>query len=96
MRHDARRDGNEKAIVDALEAQGFHVDRVSGKGIPDLIVSKAGQVWFVEIKMPKAKLKPTQVAWRAAYRGPAPILLRSVEDALKFQLLAMETGERKC
>lgn len=92
MRHNARRDGNEKAIVEALEAQGFVVDRISGKGLPDLLVSKAGRQWLVEVKMPKGVFKPAQIEWRQRFRGPAPITLRSVDDALRFCLLACEGG----
>lgn len=92
LRHNARRDQNEKGIVEALEAQGFVVDRMSGKGLPDLLVSKAGRQWLVEVKMPKAPFKPAQILWRQRFRGPAPITLRSVEDACRFALLAMEKG----
>ena len=91
-RIDARRDANEPAIVEALQAQGFTVDRISGKGIPDLLVSKAGRLWLCEVKMPKGTFKPAQTAWRERWRGPEPITLRSVDDALRFCLLACEKG----
>lgn len=91
-RRNPRRDANEPEIVRALEAQGFVVDRISGKGIPDLLVSKAGRMYLVEVKMPKGAFKPSQVAWRQRFRGPAPITLRSVQDACHFALLAMESG----
>jgi Holliday junction resolvase len=91
-RRNPRRDGNEKEIVAALEAQGFVVDRISGKGLPDLLVSRAGRQWLVEVKMPKGAFKPSQVLWRQRFRGPAPITLRSVDDACRFCLLAMEGG----
>lgn len=92
----AKRDANEPAIVQALEAQGFHVARVSGKGFPDLVVSKGGGfLRLVEIKNPKGKNRETddQRKFREAYQGPAVVTLRSVDDALKFMLLAME-GDR--
>lgn len=90
LRHNARRDKNEPAIVQALEAQGFVVDRISGKGLPDLLCSKAGQMWLVEIKAPKGIFKPAQIEWRQRFRGPAPITLRSLEDAQVFCVLACE------
>ena len=74
----------------ALEAQGFVVDRMSGKGLPDLLVSKAGHQWLVEVKAPKGIFKPAQLEWRRRFRGPVPVTLRSVDDALRFMLLAME------
>jgi Holliday junction resolvase len=98
-RRNPRRDGNEIPIVRALEAQGFHVTRISGAGVPDLLVSKRvvdafgkpyGWVRLVEVKMPKGRFKPAQIAFREAWQGPAIVTLRSVEDALRFQLLAME------
>ncbi len=92
-RRNPRRDGNELELVRALEAQGFVVDRISGTGLPDLLVSKAKQMWLCEVKQPKGKLKPTQIAWRARFQGPTPIILRSLEDCAKFMLLAMETPQ---
>jgi Holliday junction resolvase len=92
-RRNPRRDGNEAEIVRALEAQGFHVDRISGAGIPDLLVSKAGRMWLVEVKMPKGRFKPAQVKWRTEFRGPAPLTVRSVEDACRLMLLAGEGGQ---
>lgn len=83
-RFDAKRDGNEKDIVDVLEARGYVVDRVSSAGFPDLVVSKGGAAWFVEVKRPKGTYTPAQVRWRLKWRGPAPYTLRSVEDALAF------------
>lgn len=87
-RKDPRRDTNERIIVQALEARGFHVDRVSAKGFPDLVVSKrfsgGGDVWFVEIKRPKGKLTPAQVQWRENWQGPTPRTLRTVEEAMRF------------
>jgi Holliday junction resolvase len=89
-----RRDANEPAIVEALRAQGFVVDHINGKGVPDLLVSKGGAMWLVEVKTPKGGFKPAQEEWRERFRGPAPITLRTVDDALRFQLMACESPER--
>lgn len=83
-RHNARRDENERIIVEALQARGFHVDRVSGAGIPDLLVSRHGSMWLIEIKRPKGKYTAKQIQWRSQFQGPPPRVLRTVEDALRF------------
>jgi Holliday junction resolvase len=86
------RDKNEPEVIQALEAQGFTVDRISGKGLPDLLISKAGRMWLCEVKMPKGKLKPSQVEWAEKWRGPAPLVLRTVEDCARVMLLCCEEG----
>lgn len=45
------------------------------------------------MKMPKGAFKPSQVEWRQKFRGPEPITLRSIQDAERFMLLAMETPQ---
>jgi hypothetical protein len=83
-RRNPRRDGNEAEIVEALQKRGFSVARVSGAGIPDLVVGKGDRLWLVEVKAPKGKYKPAQILWRTRWAGPAPITLRSVDEALRF------------
>ena len=90
-RRDAKRDANERLIVEVLQKRGFHVDRVSAPGFPDLVVSKRGwlisgmpQVWFVEVKRPKGRYTAKQIEWLAKWQGPTPYRLESVEDALAF------------
>jgi hypothetical protein len=93
-RRDAKRDKNEQQIVEVLRKRGFTVDRVSAPGFPDLVISKryypAAQmpdgyrVWFVEVKQPKGKLRASQLAWQEKWQGPKVIVLRSVEDAVRF------------
>jgi Holliday junction resolvase len=95
-RHAAKRDANEPLIVQALEAQGFHVARISGKGIPDLLVSKRGGfLRLAEVKNPLGRNRETsdQAKFRGAYQGPPIITLRTVDDALRFMVLAMEHGK---
>ena len=45
-----RRDANEPAIVKALEDIGAEVTRLSGKGVPDLLVRYRGRVFGFEVK----------------------------------------------
>jgi len=96
MRHAARRDGNDAIITDALRKGGFRVHDFAkaGMGIPDKLVTKAlpdGREWvcWVEIKMPKGKLRDAQEAFKAVFdpRGEyyvardAEIALRDLYDA---------------
>lgn len=49
-RYARKRDANEPAIVAALQAAGAAVDRLSGDGQPDLLVSWANEITLVEVK----------------------------------------------
>jgi hypothetical protein len=67
MRHAARRDENDAIITEALRKAGFtvHDYAKAGQGIPDKLVTRAlpdGTPWvcWVEVKMPKGKLRPGQ------------------------------------
>ena len=82
MRRAAKRDANEQAIVDALRAAGASVEHLSGCGVPDLLVGFRGRVVLAEVKDAKGELTPYQVEWHTTWRGPQPVILRSVEDAL--------------
>lgn len=83
-RRNPRRDTNEPDIVEVLEKRGFHVDRVSAPGFPDLVVSKRSEAWFVEIKRPKGRYTAKQIKWRSRWQGPSVHCLRTVDDALVF------------
>lgn len=96
------RDRNEGPIIQALKAQGFSVAQVRGRGVPDLLVSRrtvdafgkpCGWVRLVEIKQPKGTPTPAQTTFRETWQGPPIITLRSVDDALRFMVLAVETGQ---
>lgn len=74
MRYAARRDGNDLTITLALRNAGFSVwDAASaGGGIPDKLVYRAlpdGTPWvcWVEVKMPKGRLKTGQEAFRDVF-----------------------------
>ena len=70
-----RRDANEQAIVEALEAVGARVYRVSGRGLPDLLCERQGRFYALEVKGTKGR--PTE----AQRDIPWPIV-RSISDAL--------------
>lgn len=83
-RHNAKRDATERVIIETLEARGYAVFQISGKGIPDLLVSKLGYSWLVEAKAKGGKLTPAQIKFRERWTGEAIRILRSSEDALSF------------
>lgn len=76
----ARRDANEPAIVDALEACGFSVYRL-GKPA-DLLLGKHGITRIVEVKTDDGELTPAQRDFWSIWRGNGRIVLRTVDDAL--------------
>jgi len=74
MRHAARRDGNDAIITEALRKAGFTVVDygTAGQGIPDKLVTRPlpdGLPWvcWVEVKMPKGKLRDAQEAFRRVF-----------------------------
>lgn len=80
----AKRDANERLIVEALRAAGASVEFLSGKGAPDLLVAKGRYMYVMEVKGPKGELTQDQIKWRANWRGPIPHTVRSVDDALEI------------
>jgi hypothetical protein len=79
----ARRDNNEAAIVVALQQCGCSVWRLSGKGLPDLLVGRARQNYLLEIKNPETggELTDDQVYWHQTWRGQV-ISVWTVDEAL--------------
>jgi Holliday junction resolvase len=72
----ARRDVNEKPIVDALRAIGAHVTRISGEGAPDLLVRVRGRLYAFEVKSGSGKRT-------AAQQDSQWPVIRSVDEALR-------------
>lgn len=75
-----RRDVMEKPIVQALEAVGAHVTRISGKGAPDILVlyprASWGRLYAFEVKSGKGKQTEAQLATQWP-------VIRSVQEALE-------------
>ena len=86
----ARRDTNEQDIVDALVAAGASVARIGRDGVPDLLVGYLGETYLLEVKReagPRGgtkgkKLNAKQQAFWKGWKGRAPVLVRTVGDAL--------------
>lgn len=88
MRRAARVDGNHSDIAAALRQAGCSVLDLSrvGQGCLDLLVSRNGQTWFIEVKdgrKPPSErcLTPAQKRFAGDWRGSWYIVL-SVEEAL--------------
>ena len=82
-RYAARRDTTEPEIIMALEQMGFHVEQISAPGLPDLLLSRAGQWLVAEVKTGKGRLTKAQHVFHGAARAPIPIL-RTVEQAVEW------------
>jgi hypothetical protein len=85
-RRAARIDANHGEIVEALETAGAVVQSLAavGDGCPDLLVSRAGHMWLIEVKdgakaPSKRALTPDQVNWRSRWRGPVHVVTCSDE-----------------
>lgn len=87
MRRAARVDANHAEIVSALRKCGFQVLDLSrvGGGCPDLLVCRAGKIRLVEVKAPKGRMTPEQLAFVALW----PVcVVRSVSDVVILDELA--------
>lgn len=89
MRTAARVDGSHNAIVTALRSVGASVQPLTavGRGCPDLLVGYRRATYLLEVKRDdgppsKARLRRTQEAWIAGWRGAAPIVVHNAAEAL--------------
>jgi Holliday junction resolvase len=90
MRRAAKVDGNHREVVQALKAAGCTVLSLAGlgqRGVPDLLVARAGKLFLIEVKDGTAakrqqQLRADQEAWAAKWNGPV-YLVKSVDGAIK-------------
>ena len=82
-RSNPRRDANEPALIKALKTCGFAVSRLSGAGLPDLLVSRRGHWHLLEVKMPKGRTKASQADFSAQHSAPV-LQVRSVPQVVAF------------
>lgn len=84
-----RVDANQPEIVDALRQVGASVIITSaqGRGFPDLVIGWRGRNYLLEVKNPNTAygrqgFNKNQRLFNAEWRGSAPIIVRSVAEAL--------------
>ena len=88
-RRAAKRDKNEPEIMQALKAVQCTVQQLSDEGVPDLLVGftdpQTGQrsMILMEVKDGYNKLTPPQAEWHLWWGGTCPVIVRSIEDALR-------------
>lgn len=89
MRHAAKRDASEPAIVEALENLGCHVIKFNDKDVCDLGVLYRGTITLMEVKTGNAKLRPGQqefLEWAAKQGVKVHVVTtpREALDAINF------------
>ena len=82
MYRKAKRDKNEKHIVDFLRRVGATVAYIDAPGIPDLLVGYRGVTTLIEIKSKRGKLTQPQKEFFDSWQGTCHIV-RSTTDAKK-------------
>lgn len=97
MRCAAKRDANEKPIMQALQLAGWSVFPISAPGFPDLFCVRNGAVRLVEVKQPKGKLTEAQVALhqRLKAAGLTVHVVRDVQEALTAVGVVQRRGLRE-
>ena len=78
-----RVDSSQESIVAGLRKAGCSVLSLTriGAGCPDLLVSRAGRNFLIEIKTDGGSLNDAQLAWLREWNGQADVV-RSLEGAL--------------
>lgn len=84
MRYDAKADSNQVEIVDALRTAGCTVQHLHtvGRGVPDLLVSRHGNMYLLEVKTEHGRLTKCEQEWIDAWDAPVYIV-RDVQSALE-------------
>jgi len=78
-RRAAKRDANERPIIEALEAVGASVEQA---GFCDLIVGYRGDNYLLEVKGKRGRLQASQRRLLDEWRGQYAIV-RTIDEALK-------------
>lgn len=79
-----RRDGNERAIIDALRRSGAWVRQMSREAGFDLLVIHHGKVFLMEVKQVDGRLTANERITKSDVEqaGAEYLIIRSAEDAL--------------
>lgn len=84
MRRATKVDANQDAIVSALRAAGASVQSLAaiGKGCPDLLAAKGGDMYLFEVKHGKGKPNEMQAKWHIGWNAAVHVVY-GPEDALR-------------
>ena len=87
MRRAARRDDNEKDIIQAMRTEGAYVKVINDEGLFDLLVNHRGETMLIEVKdgsKPPSARRLTEAEQKFHHEWPGSDLyiINSVEEAL--------------
>jgi hypothetical protein len=87
MRRAARRDANERRVIDALRACGAYVKQINDEGLADLLVFYRGHTLILEVKdgdkPPSARaLTPAEQKFHDEWPGQNLYIVTSEHEAL--------------
>ena len=87
MRRAARRDANERRVIDALRACGAYVKQINDEGLADLLVFYRGHTLIIEVKdgdkPPSARaLTPAEQKFHDEWPGQNLYIVNSEHEAL--------------
>lgn len=87
MRRAARRDANERRVIDALRACGAYVKQINDEGLADLLIFYRGHTLIFEVKdgdkPPSARaLTPAEQKFHEEWPGTNLYIVTSEHDAL--------------
>ena len=79
-----RSDGNQQEIIDALRRCGCSVCDLHevGHGCPDLLVSRGGVNYLLEVKTLRGRMTDDEADWHLMWRGQVDVV-RSVAAAMR-------------
>lgn len=87
MRRAARRDANERRVIDALRTCGAYVKQINDEGLADLLIFYRGHTLIFEVKdgdkPPSARaLTPAEQKFHDEWPGTNLYIVTSEHDAL--------------
>jgi len=82
MRYAAKRDDNEREIIDALRAAGAQVWQLNEQDIPDLLVDFRRQWFLLEVKGSKGNVTSGQEHFIMQANAPVAVV-RTQDEALQ-------------
>jgi hypothetical protein len=93
VRRAAKRDASENRIVTALRLLGWSVQHLNLAHGPDLLAGYGKRAThLIECKTGTGKLRKGQQDWHRDWRGADVVVLRNVDEALRFHQYATKNG----